>query len=290
MKGSDSLASAHQHQQIFLSTGALETLVLVFKHGHRQQMEGRIPAVAECMELATRATAIGKASTLQRKLTMKLSQRVGLQYLPPRVAKWRYQRGQRSLLDNMNSAASAAPAVQDINIQDIELDNEAEEDEEEDEEEVPEETDDVIEVLLKGLRDKDTVVRWSAAKGVGRLTGRLPREYADQVVEEVLELLSGGESDGAWHGGCLALAELARRGLLLPARLGQVVPLVCRAIVYDVRRGKHSIGSHVRDAACYVCWAFARAYEPKEMELYVEELSRAMMTTALFDREVNCRR
>ena len=43
---------AHQHQQIFLSTGALETLVLVFKHGHRQQMEGRIPAVAECMDLA----------------------------------------------------------------------------------------------------------------------------------------------------------------------------------------------------------------------------------------------
>ena len=295
--GQRTLSGTHQHQQIFLSTGALETLVLVFKHGHRQQMEGRIPAVAECMELATRATASGKASTLQRKLTMKLSQRVGLQYLPPRVAKWRYQRGQRSLLDNMNSAAaSSSTAATEVQVQDIELeekekDDEEEEDEEdEDEEEVPEETDDVIEVLLKGLRDKDTVVRWSAAKGVGRLTGRLPREYADQVVEEVLELLSDGESDGAWHGGCLALAELARRGLLLPARLGQVAPLVCRAIVYDVRRGKHSIGSHVRDAACYVCWAFARAYEPKEMEPYVEELSRAMMTTALFDREVNCRR
>ena len=67
-------------------------------------------------------------------------------------------------------------------------DDEDEEDEDEDEEEVPEETDAVIETLLCGLRDKDTVVRWSAAKGVGRLTGRLPREYADQVVEEVLEL------------------------------------------------------------------------------------------------------
>ena len=36
---------------------------------------------------------------------------------------------------------------------------------------------------------------------VGRVTGRLPRELADEVVGSVLELCQPMESDGAWHGG-----------------------------------------------------------------------------------------
>ncbi len=44
------------------------------------------------------------------------------------------------------------------------------------------------------------------------------KELADEVLEAVLDLFSDGERDAAWHGGCLALAELARRGLLLPHR------------------------------------------------------------------------
>ena len=84
--------------------------------------------------------------------------------------------------------------------------------------------------------EKNTVVRWSAAKGIGRLTGRLPhQDWADEIVGAVLTLFSAGERHGAWHGGCLALAELARRGLLLPQRLPEVVPLVVEAMSYDVR-------------------------------------------------------
>lgn len=45
--------------------------------------------------------------------------------------------------------------------------------------------------------------------------------------------------DGAWHGGCLALAELGRRGLLLPQRLEDVVPIILNALKYDERRGSY---------------------------------------------------
>ncbi|RXN03949.1 tubulin-specific chaperone D [Labeo rohita] len=84
---------------------------------------------------------------------------------------------------------------------------------------IPQEVENVIEQLLVGLKDKETIVRWSSAKGIGRVTGRLPKELADDVVESVLECFSFQETDNAWHGGCLALAELGRRGLLLPSRL-----------------------------------------------------------------------
>lgn len=58
------------------------------------------------------------------------------------------------------------------------------------------------------LHPFDSPSRWSAAKGIGRVTGRLPQEFGDEVVGAILELFSTRESDKAWHGGCLALAEL----------------------------------------------------------------------------------
>ena len=33
-------------------------------------------------------------------------------------------------------------------------------------------------------------------------------------------------------------------------------------------------GSHVRDGACYVCWSFARAYDPQEIQPHVHGISR----------------
>jgi hypothetical protein len=46
----------------------------------------------------------------------------------------------------------------------------------------------------------------------------------------------------------------------------------------------------VRDAAAYVCWAFARAYAPDVFAPHADTLAPSLLVTACFDREVNCRR
>ena len=42
----------------------------------------------------------------------------------------------------------------------------------------------------------------------------------------------------------------------------------------DLLVGFCIVGSHVRDAACYVCWSFARAYDPAEVKPYVKDIAR----------------
>lgn len=51
-----------------------------------------------------------------------------------------------------------------------------------------------------------------------------------------------------------------------------------------MRKGSASVGAHVRDAACYVCWALARAYAPAVIAPYVNDLARGLIVTAVYDR------
>ena len=41
----------------------------------------------------------------------------------------------------------------------------------------------IIQYLLESLKDEDNTVRWTAAKGIGRITGRMSKDFADQIVE-----------------------------------------------------------------------------------------------------------
>jgi len=50
------------------------------------------------------------------------------------------------------------------------------------------------------------------------------------------------------------------------------------------------VGAHVRDAACYLSWSFARAYAPEDLSTYLPSLAQTLMIVELFDREVNCRK
>ncbi|XP_053309176.1 tubulin-specific chaperone D [Spea bombifrons] len=256
--------------------GMLQALAQLFKHGKREDCLPHASAVLSALDSCRLSDS---NQTILRKLGTKLVQRLGLTFLKTKVAKWRYQRGSRCLAANLLQSPSDTQAP--------EPSHSPEEDEEYD---IPEEIENIVEQLLVGLKDKDTIVRWSAAKGIGRLTGRLPKELADDVVGSVLDCFSFQETNNAWHGGCLALAELGRRGLLLPSRLPDVVPVILKALIYDEKRGACSVGSNVRDAACYVCWAFARAYEPLEMKSFVNPIASALVVAAVFDRDINCRR
>ncbi|NWX24719.1 TBCD protein, partial [Aegotheles bennettii] len=270
--------------------GMLQALAQLFKHGKREDC---LPYAATVLECLDNCKLSGSNQMVLRKLGMKLVQRLGMTFVKPKVAKWRYQRGCRSLAANLQARGSV--------VQNQTITVAADEAADEEEYDIPGEIENVVEQLLVGLKDKDTVVRWSAAKGIGRITGRLPKELADDVIGSLLDCfrlvltklssrISFQETDNAWHGGCLALAELGRRGLLLPSRISDVVPVILKALTYDEKRGACSVGSNVRDAACYVCWAFARAYDPAELIPFINRISSALVIAAVFDRDVNCRR
>jgi hypothetical protein len=115
--------------------------------------------------------------------------------------------------------------------------------------------------LVTMLTHQDTIVRYSAAKYLARITNILPDSFQEQIVGATLGLFGGTDDepviessfgtivdpggsgsggtmgfggaesirgDARWHGVCLALAELARRGLVREDMLGETVTWVLK--------------------------------------------------------------
>jgi hypothetical protein len=154
-----------------------------------------------------------------RKLVLKTFGRIALCRLPYSAPLWRYSRGSRNL--NHEFIEPKTEALSDSFLPNTFTDESSST------VNIPEELDDIVDYLLVGLEDLSTVVRWTSAKYLGRITERIPLNYADEVVRGVLNIFSLFTSHTGWHGGCLALAELARRGLLLP----EVAPVVVLNII-----------------------------------------------------------
>lgn len=257
-------------------SAGLAFLAATFKHAPRQFTYPYLTSVLSAVdELVQHEIA---ASTVDAHLVAKLTQRVALTFLPPQPLAWRYVRQTRNLFSGTGHTGTLDPSpaapLNATDAQSLEL---------------------VIDMLLSALRHRDTVVRWSAAKGVARITARLPPSLAADVVASVVELFdqrAEARADAALHGACLALAELVRRGLILPQHdlFKRAFGAVSTAACFDMRRGANSVGSYVRDAACYAVWAIARAYDRAHVELFAHVICDAMIPVALLDREVNCRR
>lgn len=96
------------------------------------------------------------------------------------------------------------------------------------------------------------MVRYAAAKAVARISERLPSEFSEQVLDTVLQLFSihsmGAASlydmpsiaESTWHGTCLACAEMARRGLIPDARLGELIDWMRKVrFLHETREAQH---------------------------------------------------
>lgn len=268
----------------FLFPGVLLAMAKTLKLGLRQELKayasGLIPCVGDLYRGRSRDCVLCKTA-------VKVTQRLVLSVLRKQQASWKYQRHVASLDTNLRGSAAAAdrsgatvaePASPGVDT-DLTLSH-----------------GDFVAVeegtglLLEALGHRDTVVRWSAAKGIGRVCERLPADMLADVLAAVNDLFCNEYSDTQWHGGLLAVAELCRRGLVNAEGLTHVVEVIRKGLSFDLSKGTYSVGAHVRDAACYTCWSMARATDAVDLAPHVHQLSTGLVTTALFDREVNVRR
>ncbi|KAI1105810.1 tubulin folding cofactor D C terminal-domain-containing protein [Jackrogersella minutella] len=140
--------------------------------------------------------------------------------------------------------------------------------------------------LLERLADNDTPVRLAASKALSIITLKLEPDMASQVIEAVLEglnrnvlwvknktnLSAAPTKDIAavdpleWHGLMLTLSHLLYRRSPPPENLSDIIHALLMGLSFE-KRGPtgSSIGSNVRDAACFGIWALARRYSTAEL-------------------------
>jgi hypothetical protein len=141
--------------------------------------------------------------------------------------------------------------------------------------------------LLEALADNDTPVRLAASKALSVITLKLAPIMAAQVVDAVLESLNhnvlwiddkidqGGRKTRdlsavnplEWHGLILTLSHLLYRRSPPPDSLSDILHALLIGLSFERRATSgSSIGSNVRDAACFGIWALARRYTTAELQ------------------------
>ncbi|KAJ9099164.1 hypothetical protein QFC21_004044 [Naganishia friedmannii] len=266
------------------------------------------PATHGASSSSTGSTGVAVASNgLLRKMAVKARGRWWIAMLETTMGdagKTRRGARGRHVLPIQDGQANV---LQSLDCQQGKVDVQEEEEEEFD---PPDGLEEEIERLMGCLSDKDTIVRYSAAKYISRIADLLPRSLASQIVESTIALFSrtpedplvetergkvvdpggGSNGDAKWHGLCLALAEMGRRGLIGDEMVGDLLGWAVKALNFDIRRGAHSIGSNVRDAAAYLIWSLARALPPSTIRPYTDRIAQVLVCVACFDREVGIRR
>ncbi|MCQ2815843.1 MAG: tubulin-specific chaperone D [archaeon] len=271
----ESMFNKETNGDIFKMIGIALSLCEIFKNGQPQDLSKYIPLVVNEVIPFKFPDSI-KTSGIFRKNMTKLIQRVGISLLKPRNQNWRYHLILKNVLGKPNEENKKMEVEEEEDSLNYEIDFSI--------------LESIIDYLMNNLSDKEYIVRWSAAKGIGRICERLPKNMVEEILHNIFDLFKDEENDFAWHGACLSIAELSKRGMILPERLKELVPLLEKALIYEINKGAFCSGSSVRDSACYIVWALARGYSTEIMKEHVNKLASSLILTILFDKEINCRR
>lgn len=136
----------------------------------------------------------------------------------------------------------------------------------------------VIEALLEAVGDGDTPVRYAASKALSIITLKLDSEMAEEVIEAILGSLNesvywqgskrnlGAVNPLRWHGLTLTLSHLLYRKAISTHQLPDVLNALLLSLSFEQRSPTGgSIGTNVRDAACFGIWALSRRYSTNEL-------------------------
>ncbi|KAF2494219.1 hypothetical protein BU16DRAFT_512612 [Lophium mytilinum] len=136
----------------------------------------------------------------------------------------------------------------------------------------------VIDFLLQSLADGDTPVRYAASKALSVITLKLDAEMGSEVIEAILGSLNenvywegskrslSGVNPLRWHGLTLTLAHLLYRKAPSTDQLPDILNALLLALAFEQRSATGgSIGTNVRDAACFGIWALSRRYLTKDL-------------------------
>ena len=191
----------------------------------------------------------------------------------------------------------------------------------------------VIDQLLTALEDKDTSVRVAASKALSVIALPLDPEMVAQIVELILEELTKDiawvdESSGnsisssdfpahgvtsaselssswtmslahvnamGWHGLVLTLSQLIFRGSMPSSLISKALGILDLALHFEQRSSLGvSVGTSVRDAACFGIWSLARKYTTAELTAEnhstLQTMANGLIMAATLDPAGNIRR
>lgn len=136
----------------------------------------------------------------------------------------------------------------------------------------------VIDYLLRSLGDKDTPVRYAAAKAISLIVLELEPEMAHEVIQALLDSFKEDMPRSAvaadfttanplkWHGLTLALSHTLFKRSASPAQLPDILNALISALQFQQRTATGStLGTNVRDAANFGIWSLARRYTTAEL-------------------------